>query len=340
MTEAPRYDASVIIASYNRREMLRRCLESLAVQTQDPATFEVVVADDGSADGSAEMAEEMPTPFSLRVLRLENGGQSAAQRVAVDSCTSPLCLLLDDDVIAAPELVAEHLAGHREHPASIGIGSLRQTAPDAGDWYAHTFAGLWNDHYEGLEEREARWNDCWGGNLSFPRSAVVAIGGIPTDLPAAFDFDLALRLVGAGLQPRFLPRALGTHDDQKRSGRMFVDAREQGAAYVELSRQFPEAEDVLLRWPEDARAGELTLRRALLALRVPPALIAPLGRLLPAGGRRMTWQKIVKRLAMWSGARRNLSRAEWAALTRTPPKARLYRGGIAAVLLISATIPA
>jgi glycosyltransferase involved in cell wall biosynthesis len=339
MTGASGYDVSIVIASYNRREMLRRCLESLSVQTQDPATFEVVVADDGSADGSAEMAEQMSTPFALRVLRLENGGQSAAQRAAVDSCTSPLCLLLDDDVIAAPELVAEHLAGHREHPESIGIGSLRQTAPDPGDWYAHTFAGLWNDHYEELAGREARWNDCWGGNLSFPLSAVLKIGGIPTDLPAAFDFDLALRLVGAGLQPRILPRALGTHDDQKRSSRMFVDAREQGAAYVELSRKFPEAEDVLLRWSEDARPGELTVRRALLALRVPPALMAPLGRLLPAGGRRMTWQKIVKRLAMWSGARRSLSRAEWTALTRTPPRARLYRGGVAVVLLMTVTIP-
>ena len=332
MAEAPRYEASVIIASHNRREMLRRCLESLAVQTQDPATFEVVVADDGSADDSAEMAEEMPTPFHLRVLRLENGGQSAAQRAAVDSCASPLLVLLDDDVIAAPELLAEHLAGHREHPASIGIGSLRQTAPDARDWYAHTFARLWNDHYDELAGREARWDDCWGGNLSFPRSAVTAIGGIPTDLPAAFDFDLALRLVGAGLRPRFLPRALGTHDDQKRSSRMLVDAREQGAAYVELSRQFPEVEEVLLPWSQGARPGELTVRRALLALRIPPALIAPLGRLLPEGGRRMSWQKIVKRLSMWSGARRNLSRAEWAALTRTPPKARLYRGGMATVL--------
>jgi glycosyltransferase involved in cell wall biosynthesis len=339
MTGASGYDVSIVIASYNRKEMLRRCLESLSVQTQDPATFEVVVADDGSADGSAEMAEQMSTPFALRVLRLENGGQSAAQRAAVDSCTSPLCLLLDDDVIAAPELVAEHLAGHREHPESIGIGSLRQTAPDPGDWYAHTFAGLWNDHYEELAGREARWNDCWGGNLSFPLSAVLKIGGIPTDLPAAFDFDLALRLVGAGLQPRILPRALGTHDDQKRSSRMFVDAREQGAAYVELSRKFPEAEDVLLRWSEDARPGELTVRRALLALRVPPALIAPLGRLLPTGGRRMSWQKIVKRLAMWSGARRRLSRAEWTALTRTPPRARLYRGGVAVVLLMTVTIP-
>ena len=122
---------------------------------------------------------------------------------------------------------------------------------------------------------------------------------------------------------------------------MFVDAREQGAAYVELSpRRFPEAEDVLLRWSEGARPGELPVRRVLLALRVPPALIAPLGRLLPAGGRRIGWQKIVKRLAMWSGARRNLSRAEWTALTRTPPAARLYRRGIAAVILISVTIPA
>ena len=61
MAEAPRYDVSVIIASHNRREMLRRCLESLAAQTQDPAvaaaTSDVASANRDIAAAIRELAE-------------------------------------------------------------------------------------------------------------------------------------------------------------------------------------------------------------------------------------------------------------------------------------------
>ena len=62
---------SVLIASHNRRELLRRCLDSLARQTQDPATFAVIVADDGSTDGTADMVASFEAPFRLSLLRLE-----------------------------------------------------------------------------------------------------------------------------------------------------------------------------------------------------------------------------------------------------------------------------
>ena len=65
----PPYALSVIIPSYNRRELLRRCLDSLAVQTQDAASFEVVVVDDGSTDGTAEMVAELHTPYRLQLVR-------------------------------------------------------------------------------------------------------------------------------------------------------------------------------------------------------------------------------------------------------------------------------
>ena len=42
-------ELSVLIATHERREILGRCLDSLAAQTADPAAFEVIVADDGSS---------------------------------------------------------------------------------------------------------------------------------------------------------------------------------------------------------------------------------------------------------------------------------------------------
>lgn len=311
----PSVELSVIVASHERRELLRRCLDSLASQTADPASFEVVVAIDGSTDGTAAMASGLTTPFRLRVLELGKGGHAAAQNAAVAVATGSFCLLLDDDVIASPELVRAHLEALRENPMTIGIGALTQKPVEANDWYAHAFARGWSEHYEEMETREARWTDCYGANISFPRQTLLEIGGVSTDLPAAKDFDLAYRLYRAGCVPRYLPRAHGVHDDQKRSAKMLADAQKQGSMHVELATRYPEAATALLDWYAGAGRREIALRRAAIGLHLPTGPLAWLGRFLPGDGRRMIWLHFVRRFAFWRGVRGSLNRQSWVLVT-------------------------
>ncbi len=315
MTSKMPLDLSVIVASHNRRDLLRRCLDSLALQTADPAAFEVIVAFDGSEDGSAEMAQALRTPYRLRVLALPKQGHAAAQNEALAIAEGDACLLLDDDVVASPDLVAGHVQAHRENPMTIGIGALTQQPVAARDWYAHAFARGWSEHYAELEEREARWTDCYGANISFPRRTLFELGGVSTDLPAAKDFDLAYRLFTAGCTPRYLPNAHGTHDDQKRYGKMLADAERQGAMHVELSRRFPDAATTLLDWEAGAGPRELAVRRWAITLHVPPPTLAWMGRFLPGDGRKMIWLHFVRRLAFWRGVRANLTRHSWVLVT-------------------------
>jgi GT2 family glycosyltransferase len=313
-------ELSVVIATHNRHELLRRCLVSLAAQTQDPATFEAIVADDGSTDGTAEMVEALETPFPLRLLRLPKSGHAAAQNEALAVAQAPACLLLDDDIVASPELVEAHVAVHRDNADAIGIGAMTLKPPEAPDWYARSVAKGWAEHYEELERRPARWSDCYGANLSFPRRKLEEVGGISTEVPAAKDFELALRLCRAGCVPTYAPRAHGVHDDQKRSPRMLVEARRHGQMHVELSRRFPEAEAELLDWTAGgAGPRELQLRRICLALHVPVSPLARLGALVPGEGRKMIWHHFVRRLAFWRGVRERVNRPRWRELTHPSP---------------------
>jgi peptidoglycan/xylan/chitin deacetylase (PgdA/CDA1 family)/GT2 family glycosyltransferase len=312
-------ELSVIIATHNRSAALGRCLRSLAGQTVDSSSFEAIVADDGSTDGTAGAVEGFEAPFRLRLLRLEKRGQAAAQNAAVAAAEGGVVLFLDDDVVAGPALVERHLAAHREGEEVVGLGRLTQEAPRSGDWYAREFAASWNRHYAGLSEREPDWTDCFGGNLSVARARFEDVGGFATDVPVGEDMELGHRLVEAGCVVRYLPDAHAVHDDQKPSGRLVADSLRQGAGQVEIAERFPAMRAKLLGWFGATTRREVALRRALVALRVPPLALARLGRLIPGTGRRAVWFQFVSRFAFWSGVRGSVSRDRWEQLTRGVP---------------------
>jgi peptidoglycan/xylan/chitin deacetylase (PgdA/CDA1 family)/GT2 family glycosyltransferase len=309
---------SVVIASHNRSALLRRCLDSLRGQSAEPDSFETIVADDGSSDGTAAMVEAFEAPFRLRLLRLEQGGQAAAQNAAIGAAEGAVCLFLDDDMIASPDLVAAHLAAHRREPMTLAVGRLTQEPVDGNDPYAHAFARRWNARYEELATRELDWADCYGGNLSAPRATLHEIGGFATDLPSSEDLEVSLRICRAGCVPRYLPEAHAVHDDQKPGRTVLAHERRFGAFSAAFARARPDARRRLLGWFEQTTTREIALRRLLLALRLPPRWLVAAGRLVPSRGRDV-WFGFVSRYTFWRGVRGAMSRDEWWQTTRGVP---------------------
>jgi len=313
-------ELSVVVATHNRRELLLRCLQSLDAQEEvESESFEVIVADDGSTDGTRAAVEGLKTAFQLSYLRLEKAGQAAAQNAAVAAAVGRAVLFLDDDVIAGPRLVAEHLAAHRAHPHLLGVGHLEQRPRRGRDWYAQMFAKTWNRHYDELGERRLDWTACFGANLSVSRAAFQGAGGFATDLPVGEDMELAYRLERAGCEPRFLPVAKAVHDDQKSWRRLLADSHRQGSKQAALVERHPEMTAQLYGWFGATSRREVALRRALLALRMPPRALAPLGRLMPGAGRKEIWFHFVSRLAFWRAAREGLGAERWERVTRGVP---------------------
>lgn len=309
---------SVVVATHDRRELLRRCLQALVAQTADPGEFEVIVAVDGSTDGTLEMLGRLETPFLLRVLELPQAGAAEARNAGTEAAQAPACLFLDDDVIVGPGAVDAHVAAHVGSEEIVAIGRITHEVPAKRDWYSHMFATTWNRHYDSLAEKSPDWTACYGGNLSASRSALIAVGGFAT-LPTGDDIELGFRLQEHGCRVAYLPNANGVHVDHKSVGRLLADSASQGAGYVGLAEQRPAMRPQLLGWFTAATPREVLLRRAMLALRASPRLLAAAGRLIPGQGRKQVWFDFVSRFAFWRAVRANTSRERWVRTTHGVP---------------------
>jgi GT2 family glycosyltransferase len=108
-------EVAVLIPSWNSRDLLPRCLDSLAGQE---AALEVFVVDNGSSDGTVALLEERGVPH----LALgENTGFAAAVNSAVARTTAPALLPLNADAALEPGAVMAMLAALGEDPERGGI---------------------------------------------------------------------------------------------------------------------------------------------------------------------------------------------------------------------------
>lgn len=93
---------SVIVPVYNGEKYLRECLDSLLAQTLED--LEIIVVDDGSTDGSAEICHEYLNrdPRRVRYMHTANSGQSAARNIGLDNATGKYIAFCDADDTYAP----------------------------------------------------------------------------------------------------------------------------------------------------------------------------------------------------------------------------------------------
>jgi hypothetical protein len=118
-------DVSIIILSWNVRELLRACLRSLPLD--DPKT-EVIVVDAGSTDGSAELVRsEFPT--ALLIARDENLGYSRGNNLGLAQARGRYLFVLNPDTVVQPGSLDAMRAYLDAHP-DVGVVGPQLLFPD------------------------------------------------------------------------------------------------------------------------------------------------------------------------------------------------------------------
>jgi glycosyltransferase involved in cell wall biosynthesis/peptidoglycan/xylan/chitin deacetylase (PgdA/CDA1 family) len=311
-------ELSVVVPTYNRAAVLDDCLRALAAQEGAEGAFEVVVVDDGSTDGTAAVLERHRELLPLRFEHQSNRGQPTALNRGIELARGRFCLFLDDDVVAASRVVAEHLRAQERSGGAVALGNLALELPPRAGGLARYVEGWWTGQFGSLErgEREPTFRNCYSGNLSAPREAVVAAGGFAEWIPRSFDVELAYRLERAGLPLVFVPEARAVQRYGKGFAAIARDLESAGEAAVELCRREPALLDHLPLgsfWRGSRRA--VTLRRALLALRAPLWPLALVDRRL-ARRSPLRLYRFLQDYCYWRGVRRaERDRDAWRRLT-------------------------
>jgi glycosyltransferase involved in cell wall biosynthesis len=201
---------SVVIPTRNRRELLERCLASLERQTLEAADYEIIVVDDGSTDGTAEMLRTRSSSDRVRSVRMEHGGLSAARNRGNREARGEIVLCLDDDMLADPQLLEAHLAAHEGSRKRLVQGALR-----IADSVPRTpFVAYQNRLLESLHRRKSACvvldgEDVSGGNISLRRELLDAVGGFEERLKGLrnTDGELAWRLERRGVEILYAAQA-------------------------------------------------------------------------------------------------------------------------------------
>src|SRR5215216_6112184 len=112
---------SVIIPTFNRKDLLRETLNSLAQQTNPSDFFEVIIVDDGSTDGTRAIAAEA-YPFTLRYFRQSNQGDAAARNLGAQQSQADILVFLDDDIVVEAGYLTHLIQAHGTGQNKIVIG--------------------------------------------------------------------------------------------------------------------------------------------------------------------------------------------------------------------------
>ncbi|MDD5111695.1 MAG: glycosyltransferase [Candidatus Altiarchaeota archaeon] len=95
-------EISVVVPTRNRRGLLERCLSSLSKQAFRKDKFEVIVADNGSADGTADMVKELAgkTGYVIKYVNEPARGASKARNAGIQAASGQFIAFIDDDAYA------------------------------------------------------------------------------------------------------------------------------------------------------------------------------------------------------------------------------------------------
>lgn len=231
-------EISVIVPTFNNRSVLEKTLDALQTQTFRAADYEIIVVDDGSTDGTAEMVEAMRGPVQIRSLTQSNLGRAAARNLGARAAQGRILLFIDSDIWATSGVLAAH---HRHYPAGAGRRGVQGRSVTHPDARTTTFMKT-RDITPDLTVRRRRNLSpvhINARNFSILRAEFETVGGFDERFTGYGweDIELAVRLRGRGVVFDYEPDALSYHFHVETLDGLRRKMRQMGEGAVYFARK-------------------------------------------------------------------------------------------------------
>ncbi|MCX5692523.1 MAG: glycosyltransferase family 2 protein [Candidatus Omnitrophica bacterium] len=191
--QSQKHKISVIVITYNQKDTIATCLESILKLDND--NYEAIVIDDCSQDGTAEIAERFP----CQLIKLgKHRGAAFARNRGAEQASGDILFFLDSDVIVADNALSEILKMLQDHPAAQAVQGryFQESMPK-------NIITQYKDYFNNYKNR---WDESDCVNIiatycfAIRRQAFFEVGGFDAKIPGATveDNDLGYRLFESG----------------------------------------------------------------------------------------------------------------------------------------------
>jgi len=232
-------EVSIIIPIYNGLQYTRQCLKHLIESTPQTISYEIIIVDNASQDGTREVMEELQKsiPFLRYIRNNENLGFAKACNIGIDQSNSNYILLLNNDTMTTPRWL-ETLYETMQSNNRIGIAGSILLFPET-EWIQH--AGIEIGVYEDEQNvipifpihtfqychRSALQTTVpyevpavTGASMMIRTSVLRTVGNLDEEfVNGCEDVDLCFRVKNAGFEVKVVPSSIVFHYEGRTEGR-------------------------------------------------------------------------------------------------------------------------
>lgn len=229
-------DVSVVIPVKDDAGRLRLCLDALHAQVDAP-TFEVVVVDNASSDGSSDAAREHP--LGPLVVHEPRSGSYAARNAGVEAASAPLLAFTDADCTPSPTWVVRGVQALGRHAI---VGGAVQQRPSARP-------SVWERYDCAMYLRQQDLVEMQGygatANLWVRRETFAAVGPFDASLLSSGDLEWGGRARTAGHLTAYAEDVVVSHAARRSAAETWRLHRRLGAGWARVAAQHPEVREAL-----------------------------------------------------------------------------------------------
>lgn len=206
---------TVVIPTYNRAKQLPRTIKLIMEQSLPREQYTVIVVDNRSSDDTTLVMKQLCKQYSnLEYVYQNKPGAAPTRNEGVRRAQTDLVLFIDDDILASPTLIEEHLKGHAQGPCSV-LGHISVNWEESPSRFLRYLKQSEDQNtFKFLDPHQTSFAYFYTGNVSCRTEALRKVGGYDEGFTVygVEDIDLGYRLEMYGERMIYRKEASAVHD--------------------------------------------------------------------------------------------------------------------------------